>query len=210
MIFSIKHLCLQRNETLKKFIFTLLANHPLLFKQTCPFSLMFRFVLVIAGCVLLSQNFAFTFVFESQEWGLEVCCLQISCFIVSLVFCISYWLNPEIEKNKRFVQSWLEGKLSLPQVWTAASISLLLRARSQAQLRRKEWEEWAVERHGSLRSLLPSRIIRATDGRTDQAAGLRLTRRPQGLTPRLRRRRMRSGASQAGGPFREAGEGRLS
>ena len=38
------------------------------------------------------------------------------------------------------------------QVWTAASISLLLRARSQAQLRRKEWEEWAVERHGSLQA----------------------------------------------------------
>ena len=40
----------------------------------------------------------------------------------------------------------------MSQVWTAASIALLLRARSQAQLRRKEWEEWAVERHGSLQA----------------------------------------------------------
>ena len=37
-------------------------------------------------------------------------------------------------------------------MWTAASIALLLRARSQAELRRKEWEEWAVERHGSLQA----------------------------------------------------------
>ena len=40
----------------------------------------------------------------------------------------------------------------MSQVWTAASIALLLRACSQAQLRRKEWEEWAVERHGSLQA----------------------------------------------------------
>ena len=49
----------------------------------------------------------------------------------------------EKERNKRGISS---------QVWTAASIALLLRARSQAQLRRKEWEEWAVERHGSLQA----------------------------------------------------------
>ena len=40
----------------------------------------------------------------------------------------------------------------LPQVWSAASLSLLLRAREQAELRRREWEEWAVERWGSLQA----------------------------------------------------------
>merc|ERR1719318_653111 len=49
----------------------------------------------------------------------------------------------EKERNKRGISS---------QVWTAASIALLLRARSQAELRRREWEEWAVERHGSLQA----------------------------------------------------------
>merc|ERR1719288_232889 len=49
----------------------------------------------------------------------------------------------EKERNKRGISS---------QVWTAASIALLLRARSQAELRRREWEEWAVERHGSLQT----------------------------------------------------------
>ena len=40
----------------------------------------------------------------------------------------------------------------LPQVWSSSALVLLLRAREQARLRRQEWEDWAVEKHGSLQA----------------------------------------------------------
>jgi len=49
----------------------------------------------------------------------------------------------EKEKHKRGASG---------QVWQSASIAILLRAREQARVRREEWEEWAVERHGSLQA----------------------------------------------------------
>ena len=64
------------------------------------------------------------------------------------------------EKHKRGTGGQVRGRIRfvlscinpICQVWTAPALLLLLRAREQARLRRQEWEDWAVERHGSLQA----------------------------------------------------------
>ena len=38
------------------------------------------------------------------------------------------------------------------QVWNSSTLSVLIKAKGNAKLRRQEWEAWAIKKHGSLQS----------------------------------------------------------